>query len=261
MMDSADGNFRACFIGIGDHAEKIGNYVLSEFNCLMRYYERHRDDDPTSSADNNEYPLLTVLSFSENQDQPQQNVIFLVGSQQDPLFWSTREKLISGNKYSFLFTLSLPVSGDIGWQGQSSNKESIIFCEESDSEKEITQFVKDTCRLWMFPRLLSCDFSSMREALSGTNGKTLSFESQTVDCLPSFRQFVSRNHETIQRASGVFYIVSSNFGSDFSIRTHLQPFIDEIERVANGECTFVGCDSLYAEKEAAFRVTLICGEK
>ena len=113
----------------------------------------------------------------------------------------------------------------------------------------------------MFPRILSCDFSDMNHVLSSTKGRILSFESQTADWLPFFRQFLSGNLETIQRASGIFYIVSSNSGSDFSIPDHLQPVIDEIENAANGECTVIGCDSLYVEGEASFRVTMICGEK
>jgi hypothetical protein len=265
-MDSADSNFRACFLGVGDQGKKIGKHVLSEFNSLIGYFQKYRDDDPTFSADRNEHPQLTVLSFNEHQynpiqDLPQQDLIFLLGSQQDPLLWATREKWISGNKCSFLFTLVLSENGAFRSPHPSSNNESIIFFEESDSEKQIIKFVKDMCRVWMFPRLLSCDLSCMINILSNTKGKSLSFESKTADFLPPFRQFVSDNLETIQRASGIFYIVSSNSGSDFSIRKHLKPVIDEIENAANGECTVIGSDSLYAEREASFRVTMICGEK
>ena len=260
-MDSADGNFTACFVGIGDQGEKIGKHVLSEFNSLIAYFQKYRDDDPSFLADNTEHPQLTVLSFNGNQDYPIQDLIFLLGSQEDPLFWATREKIISGNKWSFLFTLVLSGKGAFVWRGQSSNNESIIFFEKNDSEKQIIKFVKDMCRVWMFPRLLSCDFSCMINVLSSTKGERLSFESQTAECLPFFRQFLSNNLETIQRASGIFYIVSSNSGHDFSIRNHLQPVIEEIENAANGECTVIGSDSLYAEREASFRVTMICSEK
>jgi hypothetical protein len=82
-----------------------------------------------------------------------------------------------------------------------------------------------------------------------------------IACLPSFHRFLSANRQTIQRASSIFYILSSNLGNDFAIPNHLQPVIDEIENVANGECTIIGSDSLYAEREASFRVTMICGEK
>jgi hypothetical protein len=264
-MDSADSKFRACFLGIGDHGQKTGKYVLLEFNELIKYFQKYREDK-TDLFEGNESPQLTVLSFNEHQDNPiqglpHQDLIFLLGSHQDLFFWATREKWISKNKCSFLFTLVLSGNGAFGRPHPPSNNESIISFEESDSEKQITKFVKDMCRVWMFPRLLSCDFSRMINLLSNTKGKILSFESKMADCPPLFRQFISDNLETFQRASGIFYIVSSNSGSDFSIRNHLQPVIDEIEYAANGECTIIGSDSLYAEREASFRVTMICGEK
>ena len=264
-MDSSDGHLKACFLGIGDKGQEIGQYVNIEFNDLIKYFQKYRNDDPNFCV-GNESPQLTVLSFNEHRENPiqilpHQDLIFLLGSQEDPLFWATREKLISGNKYSFLFTLVLSGNGNIGFSGQTSASESIIFFEKSDSEKQITKFVKDMCRVWIFPRLLSCDFSCMINILSSTKGKNLSFESQSADCLPLFRQFLSNNLETIQRASGIFYIVSSNLGNDFSIRNHLQPVIEEIENVVSSECAVIGCDSLYAEREASFRVTMICGEK
>ena len=264
-MDSADSNFKASFIGIGDQGRKTGRHVLSEFNDLIKYFQKYREDDPNFSI-GNESPQLTVLSLKENSDEsirelPYQDIIFLLGSQNDQDFWGTRDKVISRNKCSFLFTLVLSGKGAFVWRGQSSNNESIIFFEKNDSEKQIIKFVKDMCRVWMFPRLLSCDFSCMINVLSSTKGERLSFESQTAECLPFFRQFLSNNLETIQRASGIFYIVSSNSGHDFSIRNHLQPVIEEIENAANGECTVIGSDSLYAEREASFRVTMICSEK
>ena len=264
-MDSADSNFKASFIGIGDQGRKTGRHVLSEFNDLIKYFQKYREDDPNFYI-GKESPQLTVISLNDDQDEsikelPYQDIIFLLGSQRDAFFWGTRDKVISGNKCSFLFTLGLSGNGDVGWRGQSSNNESIIFFEKNDSEKQIIKFVKDMCRVWMFPRLLSCDFSCMINVLSSTKGERLSFESQTAECLPFFRQFLSNNLETIQRASGIFYIVSSNSGHDFSIRNHLQPVIEEIENAANGECTVIGSDSLYAEREASFRVTMICSEK
>jgi len=264
-MDSADSNFKASFIGIGDQGRKTGRHVLSEFNDLIKYFQKYREDDPNFSI-GNESPQLTVLSLKENSDEsirelPYQDIIFLLGSQNDQDFWGTRDKVISRNKCSFLFTLGLSGNGDVGWRGQSSTSESIIFFKESDGETQITKFVKDMCRVWIFPRLLSCDFSCMINVLSSTKGERLSFESQTADCIPPFRQFLSNNLETIQRASGIFYIVSSNLGNDFSIRNHLQPVIEEIENVVSSECAVIGCDSLYAEREASFRVTMICGEK
>ena len=153
-MDSADSNFRACFLGVGDQGEEIVKHVLPEFNSLIGYFQKCLDDDPTFSADNNECPRLTVLSFNEHQDNPiqdlpQQDIIFLLGSQQDPLLWATRDILISGNKCSFLFTLIISGNGARGKRRPSSNNESIIIFEESDSEKQITKFVKDMCRVWM----------------------------------------------------------------------------------------------------------------
>jgi hypothetical protein len=259
-MDPASCDFKACFIGIGEKGQEIGQYVNIEFKELIKHFQKYREEAP-DLFEGNETPQLTVISLTEQQDLPHQDLIFLLGSQQDPLFWAARNKFISGNKCSFLFTLVLSGNGAIGRQHPSSNNESIIFFEESDSEKQITRFVKDMCRAWMFPRLLSCDLSFMNAALSSTKGKYLSFESQTAACLPPFHQFLSDNLETIQRASGIFFIVSSNLGNGFSIRSHLQPVIDEIENAANGECSVIGCDSLYAEREAAFRVTMICGEK
>jgi hypothetical protein len=189
-MDSADGNFTACFVGIGDQGEKIGKHVLSEFNSVSGYFQSYRDDDPNFCVEN-ESPQLTVISLNEKSDEsikalPYQDIIFLFGSQHDQVFWATRDKVISRNKCSFLFTLVLSGNDAFDWRGQSSTSESIIFFKESDGETQITKFVKDMCRVWIFPRLLSCDFSCMINVLSSTKGKSLSFESQTADCLPSF---------------------------------------------------------------------------
>jgi hypothetical protein len=264
-MDSADGNFTACFVGIGDQGEGIGKNVLSEFNSVSGYFQRYHDDDPNFCVEN-ESPQLTVISLNEKSDEsikalPYQGIIFLLGSQRDPFFRTTRDKVISRNKCSFLFTLVLSGNDAFDRRGQSSTSESIIFFKESNGETQITKFVKDICCVWIFPRLLSYDFTDMKHFLSNTKGKTLFFESQTIDCLPDFWQFLSDNRETIKRASGIFYIVSSNSGNDFSIRSHLQLVIDEIENIANGECTVIGSDSLHEESEASFRVTMICGEK
>lgn len=264
-MDLANSSFRACFVGIGDQGEKIGRHVQSAFNSLIGHFQKYRHDDPTFSAYSNEHPRLMVLSFNEHQahiqEIPDQDLIFLVGSQHNPLLWITREKLFTGNKWSFIFTLVLSGNGAVGWGGQPSVDETSIFFEGSDCEKQVTKFVKDMCRVWIFPRLLSCDFPDMNHALSATTGEYLSFESQTADCLPAFRQFLSDNLGAIQRASGIFYIASSNLGNDFSISKHLQPVIDEIGKVATDGCTVVGSDTLYAEMEASFRVTMICGKK
>jgi len=264
-MDSADPNFKACFLGSGEKSQEIGQYVNIKFKELLKYFQEYTEDK-TNLLEGNKSPQLTVISLNENKNElikelSCQDIVFLLGSQNDQDFWATREKIISGNKCSFLFTLVLSGNGDVGRRGQSSSNESIIFFKEIDSEKQIIKFVKDMCRVWMFPRLLSCDFSCMINVLSSTKGENLSFESQTAECLPFFHQFLSNNLETIKQASSIFYIVSSNSGNDFSIRNHLQPVIDEIGNAANGECTVIGSDSLYAEREASFRVTMICGEK
>ena len=86
-MDSADSNFRAYFVGIGDQGEEIGKHVLSEFNSIIGYFQKYRDDDPTFTADRNEHPQLTVLSFNEHQDNPIQDL-----PHQAPFFWATRDK-------------------------------------------------------------------------------------------------------------------------------------------------------------------------
>jgi hypothetical protein len=266
IMDSANERFKACFLTIGDQVQNIGKNVNIIFDDLIKCFQKDRVNDPAFSGDGNEHPHLMVFSFNEQQDNliqalPVQDLIFLLGSQQSALFSETRHKLISGNKCSFLFTLILSENGDVGRRYPSSNNESIIFFDDRNAQERIVQLVKDICRVWMFPRLLSCGLSCMSDALSNTNGRILSFESQTLDYLPSFHQFLSDNLKTIQRASGIFFIVSSNSGNDFSIRNHLQQVIDEIENVVNSEGTVIGSDSLYAESEVAFRVTMICGKK
>jgi len=265
-MDSANEHFKACFSGMRKKGQKIGQYVDIEFKELIKYFQKYREGDDPNFCVGNESPQLTVISLNKNSDTsikelPHQEIIFLLGFQNDRDFWATRDKLISGNKYSFLFTLILSGNGNVGFSGQTSTSESIILFKENDSKKKIPKFVKDMCRVWMFPRLLSCDLSDMNNVLSNTKGKVLAFESQSADYRPLFRQFLSDNIKTVQRASGIFCIVSSNLGNDFSMRNYLQPVIKEIENAANDECTVIGGDALYAERESAFRVTMICGEK
>jgi len=258
-MDSANGHFKACFLGVGDNCQDIRKHVLSEFNDLIVSFRKYCDDDLAFSVDENN-PQLTVLSFPEHQNNTVQDIIFLLGSQQDPLFWATRQKSISDAKYSFLFTLVLSENGAPGRSHTSSANEAIIFFDRRDKERQITSFVKDMCRSWIFPRLLSRDFSDMKQALSSTKGRYLCFESQPSEYLPGFRQFLSDNIDTIKRASDIFYIVSSNLGHDFSITQHLHPIIDEIEKSTNSECSIIGGDALYAENKSAFRVFMICSE-
>lgn len=263
-MDGASGSFSASFVGIGDKGQEIGQYVNIAFKELLKYFQKCREDDQDFCVEN-EYPKLTIKSLNDNskvhKEISYQDMIFLLGSQQDSLFWAIRDNLISENKGSFLFSLVLLGTGDMACRVQSSTNEAIIFFEENDGEKKLTQFVKDMCRVWIFPRLLSRDFSDMKQALSNTEGRYLFFESQPTEYLPSFRHFLSDNIDTIKRASNIFYIVSSNLGDDFSILKHLHPIIDEIENLTNSECSVIGGDALYAESESAFRVTMICSEK
>ncbi|MBP7509290.1 MAG: hypothetical protein KA807_15865 [Prolixibacteraceae bacterium] len=264
-MDQASFDFKACFIGIGGKGQEIGQCVNIEFKELIKCFQKYREDDPDLFAEN-ETPLLTVILPNEDRYKPipdlsNRDIIFLLGSQQDSFFWATREKLISENMCSFLFTLVLLGTGDMACRVQSSTNEAIIFFEKKDGERKITQFMKDMCRVWIFPRLLSRDFSDMKQALSSTTGRYLFFESQPTEYLPNFRQFLSGNIDTIKRASDVFYIASSNLGDGFSIPKHLHPIIDEIEKLTNSECSVIGGDALYAESESAFGVTMICSEK
>ena len=96
-MDLANGSFTACFVGVGDKGEEIGKKLDIEFKALIKYYELHRNDEQFTEIE--DIPQLTVLSVNDSQDEsiitlPQQDVIFLLGSQSDPVFWEIRDKIV-----------------------------------------------------------------------------------------------------------------------------------------------------------------------
>lgn len=261
-MDPADSNFKACFIAIDDHGKEISKHVNREFKILIKHFLKCQKEDQDFCVENGS-PQLTVISPDKNpydsiQALSKQNLIILLDSQRDSLYWAIRDKLISDRKCYFLITLA---STKKSKHRTYEKNESIISFSGNNIEKQIIKFVKDMCRVWMFPRLLSCDFFCMKNILSNTQGENLLFESNTADHMPCFRQFLSDNNAIIQQASGIFFIVSSNLGNDFSISEHLQSTIDEIQNAAKSECTIIGSDSLYAEGESALRVNMICARR
>jgi len=261
-MDSANSNFKACFIAIDDHGKEISKHVNREFKILIKHFLKCQKDDQDFCVENGS-PQLSVISPDKNpyesiQALSKQDLIILLDSQRDSLYWAIRDKLISDKKCYFLITLTSTKKSN---HRTYAKNESIIFFAGNDIEKQIIKFAKDICRLWMFPRLISCDFFCMKNILSRTQGEILLFESKTADHMPRFRKFLSDNIATIQQASGIFFIVSSNLGNNFSITKHLQSTIDEIQNSAKDECTIIGSDSLYAESESALRVNIICVKK
>lgn len=261
-MDTANGNFKACFIGIDDKGQEIGKHVNKEFKRLIKFFKLYQEDDQDFWV-GNEFPQLTVISPDKKQDESiqalsKQDLIFLCDSQRDSRYWAIRDKLITGGKCYFLVTLA---STKKSKHRTYANKESIIFFAGNDIKRQMIKFIIDICRVWMFPRLLSCDMFCMMRMLSNTQGENLLFESKIADHIPGFRQFLSDNISTLQQASGTFFIVSSNLGNDFSISKHLSATIDEIQNAAKSDCTIIGSDSLYIESEFAVRVNMICVKK
>ena len=97
QMDRAHGRFSATFIGIGDKGQEIGQYVNKEFDELIKYFQKYREDGHPDFCEGNELPQLTVISPNDSPHEsikklPEQEVIFLLGSQNDQAFLETRNK-------------------------------------------------------------------------------------------------------------------------------------------------------------------------
>ena len=261
-MDLANGSFTACFIGVGDKGQEIGKKLDIEFKALIKYYEQHRNDEQFTEIE--EIPQLTVLSVNDSQDEsiiilPQQDVIFLLGSQSDQVFWEIRDKIVRLKKTCLgLFSLALSSEGAPHGHMYNNQNELLIYLDHG-SEKQAVTFVKDMCRHFMFPRLVSVA-GWVWEIVPNNLVKIITYES-LVDDIELFKQFLADHREVIKRATGLFLLISSNLPS-FSLR-HINEIFSAIDNAVNADCDRCGCDSLHGDEgtDYAIKVNIICGER
>lgn len=260
-MDYADGSFSACFIGVGDKGEKIAKKIDIEFKALTKYYQQHRNDEQFTNNDG--IPQLTVLSFQDNLDEsikilPRQGVIFLLGFQDDEFFWKIRDKIVSLKNTSELFSLALSSEGAPQGHIYNNYDELLIYLDHG-SEKQVVTFVKDMCRHFMFPRLVSIA-SWVWEIVPNNHVKIVTYESMSDD-IELFKQFLADHDEIIKSAAGLYFLISSNLPS-FSLR-HISKIFDAIGNAINADCNRVGYDSLHGDEgtDYAIKVNIICGQR
>lgn len=260
-MDFADGNFTACFLGVGNKGQEIGKKLGIEFNALIKCYQEHQNDEQFARDEN--IPQLTVLSLNDNHDEsikilPQQDVMFLLGSQNDDLFWEKRDTIINLKKTSALFSLVLSskVTSKVNIY---NNQEELFIYFDHGSEKRIVTFVKDMCRHSMFPRLVSI-VNWAWDVVPNNHVKIITYENLSDD-IELFKQFLTEHDEIIKSAAGLFCLISSNHPS-FSLR-HVNDIFFAIENAINVNCNWCGCDSLYGDEgtDYTIKVNIICGEQ
>lgn len=264
-MEPADPNFRACFLGIGERGQEVGQHVMLEFKSLMNNFKKCREDDPDFSPVK-ELPELTIRSVIDESAESinelqHQEIIFLLGPENDPFFWKLRRKLIDLKDYYLLFTFPLSQNRTINFQGHIDHSESMMYIDDIGTEERVIAFVRDICRFKMFPNLLSCDMSSLRNVLANTFISIISFESRSPDYLREFKQLLANEEKQIKKAAGIFYLVSSSLGSSFSITNHYQPIIKSIEDAAECNCVVIGSDSLSSEIKYPIEITILCAKK
>jgi hypothetical protein len=260
-VDLANGSFKASFIGLGNKGQEIGKKLDSEFKGFIKCYQEHRNDEQFTEDEN--LPQLTVLSLNDNPDEsikmlPQQNVMFLFGSQDDELFWEMRGMIINLKKTDVLFSLVL--SSRKSSQGHIyENQEELLIYLDRGSETQVVTFVKDICRHAMFPRHVSIVYWAW-EIEPNKHVKIITYESPSDD-IELFKQFLVEHDEIIKTATGLFFIISSNLPS-FSLR-QIADIFSAIENVINVDCNWGGCDLLYGDEGTtyAIKVTIICGEQ
>lgn len=260
-MDTANGSFTACFLGIGNKGQNIGKKLDTEFKSLIRYYQEHQNDEQFTESE--EIPQLTVLSLKNNLDEtikilPQQDVIFLFGSQNDKLFWEIRDAIINLKKTDVLFSLVL--SSPESFKGYIyEDQEELLIYFDHESEKQIVTFVKDMCRHLMFPRLISIVCCAWK-IVPNNNVKIFTYEILRDD-IESFKQFLADHGDAIKSATGLFFLISSNLVS-FSVY-EINEYFSAIKNAVNEDCNWGGYDSLYVDEgtDYAIKVTIICGER
>ncbi len=259
-MDTANGSFTACFIGFGTKGQRIGNKLNSEFKSLIKYYQEHQNDEQFTESE--EIPKLTVLSLKNNSGEaikilPQQDVIFLFGSQDDKLFWGIRDTIISLKKTDVLFSLVLSSSEAFKGHVYDEQEELLMYLDH-ESEKQIVTFVKDMCRHLMFPRIISIVCCAW-EIVPNNNVKIITYESPSDD-IELFKHFLADHGDIIKSATGLFFLISSNLVS-FSLY-QLNDIISAIQNAINVNCNWGGYDSMYGDEgtDYAIKVTIICGE-
>jgi hypothetical protein len=260
-MDKANGSFTACFLGIGNKGEEIGKALHIEFKAPVKCYQAHQNDEQFTKDE--EIPQLIVLSLNDNPDEaikllPQQDVMFLFGSQDDELFWEIRDMIINLKKADVLFSLVLS-STEASHVHIYDDQEELLIYLDHGSEKQAVTFVKDMCRHSMFPRLVSIVYW-VWEIVPNNNVKIITYESHSDD-IELFKQFLADHGEVIKNATGLFCLISSNLPS-FSVR-HINEIFSAIENAINVNCNWCGCDSLYGDEgtDYAIKVTIICGER
>ena len=259
-MDTANGGFTACSIGFGNKGQRIGKKLDSEFKALIRYYQEHQNDEQFTESE--EIPKLTVLSLNNNPTEaikilPQQDVIFLFGSQDDKLFWKIRDAIISLKKTDVLFSLVLYSPESFKGHIYEDQEELLIYLDHG-SEKQIVTFVKDMCRHLMFPRLISIVCCAW-EIVPNKNVKIFTYESHSDD-IESFKHFLADHGDVIKSTTGLFFLMSSNLVS-FSVY-EINEIFSAIKNAVNEDCSWGGYDSLYGDEgtDYAIKVTIICGE-
>jgi hypothetical protein len=242
-MDLANGRFTACFIGVGDKGEEIGKKLDIEFKALIKYYKQHRNDEQFTEIEG--IPLLTVLSVND--------------SQSDQVFWEIRDKIVRLKKpYLGLFSLALSSEGAPQGHVYNNQDELLIYLDHG-SEKQVVTFVKDMCRHFMFPRHVSVA-CWVWEIVPNNLVKIITYES-LVDDIELFKQFLADHREVIKRATGLFFLISSNLPS-FSLR-HINGIFSAIDNAVNADCDRCGHDSLHGDEgtDYAIKVNIICGER
>lgn len=245
---------------MGYKGHEIGKRLDIEFKALMQYYQKHQNDGQFSEQE--DIPQLTVLSHNDNNDDlikrlPQQDVIFLLGSQDDKLFWEIRDMIINLKIASALFSLFLSSTEDSKGHIYDNQDELLIYLDDV-KENQVVTFVKDMCRHLMFPRLVSI-ISWAWEIVPNNHVKIITYESPSDD-IESFKQFLANHGDVIKKATGLFCLISSNLPS-FSLH-QLNDIFSAIENAINVDCNWCGCDSLHGDEKTdyAIKITIICGK-
>jgi len=258
-MDRAHGSFSASFVGIGDKGQEIGQCVNTAFKTLIKHFQKCREDGHPDFCKGNELPQLTVISPNDSTYEsikklPEQEVIFLLGSQNDQVFWEIRNKIIGLRKHYLLFTLVLSSKEVFNSDIHANEKESLI-CFDDGSEEQVVTFVKDMCRFGMFPHLVSCDIADISNTLSNNLSKLIIFESPYDNHIEPFKKFIADKSDVLKKVTGIFFLVSSSNDS-FSLH-QLNAIVSTIQNAIGDDSNFCFSDSFYAATKDVIRVDIL----
>lgn len=257
-MDRAHDSFSASFVGIGVKGQEIGQCLNIEFNNLIKHFQKYREDDPGEFW-GNEIPQLTVISPNDSPHEsvkklPEQEVIFLLGSQNDQVLWEVRDKIIGLKKHYLLFTLVLSSKEVFNSDIQVNKKESLIYFDDGYEEQVVT-FVKDMCRFGMFPHMVSCDMSYVRDLLSNNHTKLIIFESPYDNHIEPFKQFIADKNDLLKKVTNLFLLISTCTDS-FSLH-QLNAIVSTIQNAIGDDSNFCFSDSFYATTKDVIRVDIL----